>query len=62
MMIPSIITTRMRMTGTRWKNKVIGIVLLVAALLLLGSGILLGGPFDVWSKAIRICMECIGIG
>ena len=33
----------------------------VAAGMLL-FGILTNGYFDVWAKAVAICMECIGIG
>ena len=42
-------------------------LLLPLCLLLLGSGlillgVLLGEPQTVFAKAVRICLECIGIG
>lgn len=36
-------------------------LLLLAAIFLIG-GLLLGQHTEVWNKAIRICLECIGIG
>lgn len=38
-----------------------GIVLLLAAALI-GAGLLLGQQVAVMEKAVRICMECVGIG
>jgi hypothetical protein len=35
---------------------------LVLALLLIVSGVLQGDALDTWHKAVRICLECIGIG
>lgn len=35
---------------------------LAAALAFLGIGIALGEYRDVMQKAVRICLECIGIG
>ncbi len=32
------------------------------AIFMIILGVLSGEPRDVWSKAVRICMECIGIG
>ena len=37
-------------------------VIIAAAALLIIIGIVQGQPSQVMSKAIRICMECIGIG
>ena len=36
--------------------------LLAAAALLIAVGIAAGQPDDVLVKAVRICMECVGIG
>lgn len=38
------------------------IVLIVAAIVLLGIGLYMGGAADVLTKAINICTECIGLG
>ena len=40
----------------------IRIAVLVAAVLLIIFGILNGGMYDVFGKAINICTECIGLG
>ncbi len=37
-------------------------IILAAAVILLLIGVLTGGFDDVRARAIRICMECIGIG
>ena len=37
-------------------------IILVAAVILIAAGLLDGGYRDVMSKAVMICMECIGIG
>ena len=37
-------------------------VTLAAALVLIAIGIFQGQPAQVLFKAIRICMECVGIG
>ncbi len=36
--------------------------LIITGVVLLGIGIGLGEPQSVLNKAIRICLECIGIG
>ena len=36
--------------------------LLLAAVLMIGFGIWRGEADTVFSKAIRLCMECVGIG
>lgn len=43
-------------------KKVLQATILVAALAMIGAGIRMDGVRDVLSKAIMICMECIGIG
>ncbi len=43
------------------KNAIRGIVL-VAAVIMIVAGYFAGDYMDVWSKAVMICMECIGIG
>ena len=37
-------------------------VLLAAAVLFIVLGIINGDPRSVMAKAVRICMECIGLG
>ena len=44
------------------KNAVIRIALYLVAALFLYLGVTNGGMRDVMAKAVRICMECIGIG
>ena len=44
------------------KNNHKGLITLIAALALLTAGIALGQYSQVLGKAIRICLECIGIG
>ena len=36
--------------------------LLLAAVLMIGFGVWRGEAQTVFSKAIRLCMECVGIG
>ena len=38
------------------------IAILIIAFAFIVAGLMLGGFFDVLSKAVMICMECIGIG
>lgn len=44
------------------KRKNPALVLMAAALVLILLGITQGQPQQVLSKAIRVCMECVGIG
>lgn len=44
------------------KGKRIGIVLLIAAAALVVTGVCFGGYADSFANAVRICLECIGIG
>ncbi len=37
-------------------------LLVVLAVCLIVLGLFLGGPYAVWQKAARLCMECIGLG
>ncbi len=37
-------------------------LLVVLAVCLIALGLVLGGPYAVWQKAARLCMECIGLG
>ena len=43
---------------SRWP----GLVLAAAGILMMGDGILRGEMAVVFTKAVNICMECIGIG
>lgn len=44
------------------KRKHITIIAFACAVILIGAGIYLGQPSSVFAKAIRICLECVGIG
>lgn len=44
------------------KRNILRIVLCVIAAAFLTAGILQGDFRTTWTKAIRICLECIGIG
>lgn len=44
------------------KRNLISAAALTAALLLIAAGIRAGQPASVMAKAVRICMECVGIG
>jgi len=44
------------------KRTAVTLVLLLAALALTVVGAALGQPETVMAKAVRICMECVGIG
>ena len=37
-------------------------LILVISLVFLISGLMAGEYMDVWSKAVMICMECVGLG
>ena len=39
-----------------------GLILLAAAAALIAAGIVLGQNADVLKKAVRVCLECIGVG
>lgn len=45
-----------------FRKPVAGIFLAAAGILMMGFGIFRGEAATVLAKAIRICMECIGIG
>lgn len=44
------------------KTTVIRTALYALAALFIALGVMNGGMRDVMAKAVRICMECIGIG
>ncbi len=44
------------------KKTLLQLFLLLAAVLMIGFGIWRGEAGTVLSKAIRLCMECVGIG
>jgi len=50
------------MMGEKMKKNYLGIMLLLIGLVLLGSGISRGEVNSVYTKAVNICLECIGIG
>ena len=39
-----------------------GWIVLTACIVLIAAGCILGQPDSVLAKAIRICLECVGIG
>ncbi len=43
-------------------KKIIGIMIAVAAVAFIVVGIMDGGLFEVKTKAVNICLECIGLG
>ena len=43
-------------------NNMKSLLALLAAAILIITGLLTGQHFQVLSKAIRVCLECIGIG
>lgn len=44
------------------KKNVWAILLISAAVILIAVGVMLGQPGEVLRKAVRICMECVGLG
>ncbi len=44
------------------KKRVFGLVIIVAAVAMIIFGVFREEATDVFNKAIRICLECIGIG
>lgn len=44
------------------KKTAVGYTLLVLAIIFVGLGLMLGQQEQVLAKAVRICMECVGIG
>lgn len=45
-----------------FKNNRTGLLLLLAGLIILTLGIARGEVATVFEKAVRICLECVGIG
>ena len=43
------------------KNPLRNLILVISVVFLI-SGLMTGEYLDVWSKAVMICMECIGLG
>lgn len=48
--------------GLGKKNSVLTLLLLLAGAGLLFAGLLTGQERDVLLKAVRVCLECIGVG
>lgn len=44
------------------RKRLLQSVLLAAAVLMIGFGVWRGEANTVFAKAIRLCMECVGIG
>ncbi|SCW46737.1 hypothetical protein SAMN02910456_01283 [Ruminococcaceae bacterium YRB3002] len=44
------------------RRYVLTFAFILAGTALIVTGVILGDPASVLSKAIRICMECVGIG
>ena len=50
------------MKSSKWKKNAVRFGVLAVALLFIGIGVLREEHLDVIQKAVRICLECIGIG
>jgi len=44
------------------RKKALQVFLLLAAAAMIAAGVLNGSMRDVWGKAVKLCMECVGIG
>jgi len=44
------------------KKNIILMITLTAAIILIFVGLIEGQASDVFGKAVKICMECVGIG
>lgn len=44
------------------KKNTVRAALILAAAVLIGSGVLNGGMRDTFAKGVMICLECVGIG
>lgn len=44
------------------KRRSLSLLALLSAAALTAVGIALGQPGEVWAKAVRVCLECVGIG
>jgi hypothetical protein len=50
------------MEKNRGKRKWLPFAILAFSLLFIGIGLIKQEYLEVWQKAVRICLECIGIG
>lgn len=44
------------------ENRLVGLVMIAAGIIMMGYGFYRGEVDTVFTKAINICLECIGIG
>ena len=51
-----------RKAGIGMKRNLMRIGGLTAGAVLIVLGIVRGEPAEIWEKAVRVCLECIGIG
>ena len=58
----SAIMIKNRKAGIGMKRNLMRIGGLTAGAVLIVLGIVRGEPAEIWEKAVRVCLECIGIG
>ncbi len=51
-----------RKAGIDMKRNLMRVGGLTAGAVLIVLGIVRGEPAEIWEKAVRVCLECIGIG
>lgn len=52
----------MQKAKRNYKSRIVQFTVLVVSILFIGIGVMKQEHFEVLQKAVRICLECIGIG